>query len=152
MANFDSMVYCRIMGPLPLASQVSLHLTDVSFCLFIYIPLIKETKHYYIWQQIKMGFFWIHTITIFEVRRNAITIRLFQNIPLQFFASHKNATEYVWRQHGPSCKCIRIPILHWRPSLLPLTRGPHMSSSSSSRNLPIAEPHPPSSMVSSSST
>ena len=56
MANFDSMVYCRIMGPLPLASQVSLHLTDVSFCLFIYIPLIKETKHYYIWQQIKMGF------------------------------------------------------------------------------------------------
>ena len=51
------------------------------------------------------GFF-IHTITIFKVWTNAITIRLLRNIPLQFFASHKNDTEYVWRQPGPSCMCI----------------------------------------------
>jgi len=78
------------------------------------------------WSYIFLGFF-IHTIIIFEVWRNNITIRLFWSIPLQLFASHKNATEYVWGWLGPSCrhirqrvfsyglKCPRLPI-HSSPS------------------------------------
>ena len=44
-------------------------------------------------------------------------------MPLQLFVSHKNTTEYVWTQPGPSCKRIRRRILH-----LPVTdtRAPHV--------------------------
>jgi hypothetical protein len=54
---------------------------------------------------------WIGTITNFQSWRYTITIRLFWNIPLQFFVCHKNAIEDVWRHLGPSCRHMRIRIL-----------------------------------------
>ena len=66
---------------------------------------------------------WIYVIIISSFLKNVITIRLFGNMPLQFFVSHKNATEYVWTQPGSSCRRIRRRILH-----LPVTdtRAPHV--------------------------
>ena len=52
---------------------------------------------------------WIYNSSFLK---NTITIRLFGNMPLQFFVFHKNATEYVWTQPGPSCRRIRRRILH----------------------------------------
>jgi len=44
-------------------------------------------------------------------------------MPLQFFVSHKNATEYVWTQPGLSCRRIRRRILHHPVTD---TRAPHV--------------------------
>ena len=67
---------------------------------------------------------WIYVIIIFLFLKNVITIHIFGNMPLQFFVSHKNATEYVWTQPGPSCKRIRRRIFHlpvtdtWAPHVI----------------------------------
>jgi hypothetical protein len=52
---------------------------------------------------------WFQAITILQSWRNAITIPLIGNFPLQFFNSHKFALFYVCGGLRPTCRlCIYV--------------------------------------------
>ena len=95
----------------------------------------------------KKWVFWIDTITILELWKNTITIRLFGSIPLKLQICHWNTMEYVSDGLGPSRRRIppvRFPVWPILPPALEVKGvGPPLSSAADRyRRPPLSFPFP----------
>ena len=84
-------------------------------------------------------FFWVNwfcAITIWQVRRSVITIRIIGYVPLQFSLYLADAILYAWRDVGPICRVPYTPLSSVCPilpppeAIRPSPRLPHPLASS----------------------